>query len=217
MAGVLAVSQQHGNLSKNAENVEFGDDNASTGSLDSGNNGSNGLGDMDASGDDLGPHSDELLAQQHTSRGPRNHGSGPGRHSRIAPVDVQPAARRRATLPVLTAGARYQPVFSWWIHFEPHRDKHALAANVLFGSDDAFQGGGTAFWREDDVACEPTFNLRPAVGVGVVFGGTVKQAGLAVRSGVRHVLVASFNIADKRIYGWCGSSLIMERVHCCIQ
>ena len=71
--------------------------------------------------------------------------------------------------------------------------------------------------REDDVACEPTFNLRPAVGVGVVFGGTVKQAGLAVRSGVRHVLVASFNIADKRIYGWCGSSLIMERVRCCIQ
>jgi hypothetical protein len=100
--------------------------------------------------------------------------------------------------------------------FEPHRDKHALTVNVLLGSaGDAFDGGGTAFWMEEQGAREedgggggiggkqraaesqrPTLSLHPLAGVGVIFSGTVKHAGMAVTRGVRHVLVASFSITD---------------------
>ena len=48
-------------MAQNAEHLEFGDDDAVTRQLGNNNNGSNGLGDMDVSGDDLGPHPNELL------------------------------------------------------------------------------------------------------------------------------------------------------------
>ena len=81
--------------------------------------------------------------------------------------------------------------------FEPHKDKHALTLNVLLDSG-AFRGGGTAFWDEDSSssADAPTLTVEPASGVGVVFNGAVKHAGRSVTEGVRHVLVASFSIAD---------------------
>ena len=81
--------------------------------------------------------------------------------------------------------------------FEPHKDKHALTLNVLLDSG-AFKGGGTAFWDEDSSssADAPTLTVEPAAGVGVVFNGAVKHAGRSVTEGVRHVLVASFSIAD---------------------
>ena len=89
----------------------------------------------------------------------------------------------------------------------------ALTVNVLLSSG-TFEGGGTAFWREDSVTDSlfrkaghaqyedgstdaPTLSVQPAgAGVGVLFNGSVKHAGRAVTSGVRHVLVASFSIRD---------------------
>ena len=104
MAGVLAVSQQHGNLSKNAENVEFGDDNALTGSLGSGNNDGNGLGDTDVSGDDPDPHHGDHLAQQHASCRHNNTGST----SVFRDVPVQQPARPQGGTRGIHVLTRYQ-------------------------------------------------------------------------------------------------------------
>ena len=54
-------------VAKNAENVEFGDDDAVTRPSINDNNDGNGLGDTDVSGDDLGPLHKDRLAQEHTS------------------------------------------------------------------------------------------------------------------------------------------------------
>ena len=55
----------------------------------------------------------------------------------------------------------------------------------------------SAFWDEDSSSTDaPTLTVEPAAGVGVVFNGAVKHAGRSVTEGVRHVLVASFSIAD---------------------
>eukprot|EP01051_Picozoa_sp_SAG22_P003860 SAG22_NODE_195_length_15606_cov_21.340878_3_plen_359_part_00 len=96
--------------------------------------------------------------------------------------------------------------------FQPHADHQALTLNVLLQEEgDAFEGGGTAFWREcgstekfahrsehaeldDGGEHAPTLCLRPTAGVGVVFNGKVKHAGRAVTAGVRHVLVASLSM-----------------------
>ena len=79
-------------------------------------------------------------------------------------------------------------------HFEPHTDKLALTVNVLLATG-TFCGGGTEFWHEGADGTTPTLLLQPALaGVGVLFNGTVKHAGRAVTSGVRHLLVASFSI-----------------------
>ena len=81
--------------------------------------------------------------------------------------------------------------------FEPHRDKLAMTLNVLLSDTAAFVGGGTRFWREEEGDEErgPTACLLPQMGCGVVFNGTVRHAGREVRSGLRHLLVASFNVA----------------------
>lgn len=107
--------------------------------------------------------------------------------------------------------------------FETHTDKHALTVNILLDgggtNGEAFEGGGTAFFREDEdkaqqlrraarlrrrpytfastVEDAPTVVVHPNPGVGVVFSGEVKHAGRAVTAGLRHVLVASFSIADE--------------------
>lgn len=99
--------------------------------------------------------------------------------------------------------------------FDQHTDQEALTLNILLSDGGAFEGGGTGFWR-DDVAAEtvaetsepgrergetikrgpPSVKLQPAAGVGVVFSGNVYHCGLAVTAGLRHVLVASFSIAN---------------------
>lgn len=113
--------------------------------------------------------------------------------------------------------------------FETHTDKHALTVNILLraggenngdgSSGTAFEGGGTAFFREDvdktqqlrrqarlrrrpytfasTVEDAPTVVVHPDAGVGVVFSGEVKHAGRAVTAGLRHLFVASFTIADE--------------------
>eukprot|EP01047_Picozoa_sp_COSAG01_P025640 COSAG01_NODE_1627_length_9684_cov_16.787063_5_plen_134_part_00 len=101
--------------------------------------------------------------------------------------------------------------------FEQHTDKHALTVNILLRGKGAFEGGGTAFWREDiararpkkaglyrrrpytfagTVQHAPTLVVHANAGVGVVFSGIVKHAGRAVQAGLRHLLVASFSITD---------------------
>ena len=94
-----------------------------------------------------------------------------------------------------------------------------MTLNILLSDGGAFEGGGTGFWR-DDVAAEtvaetsepgrergetikrgpPSVKLNPcpstAAGVGVVFSGNLYHCGLAVTAGLRHVLVASFSIAN---------------------
>jgi hypothetical protein len=82
--------------------------------------------------------------------------------------------------------------------FIPHRDALALTVNVLLS--DTFTGGGTQFWEEgvkEDVK-SPTLCLLPRTGVGIVFNGTVLHAGRAVTGGVRHLLVASFSVVERK-------------------
>jgi len=98
--------------------------------------------------------------------------------------------------------------------FKPHRDALSFTINILLS--DKFTGGGTTFWEEmdGDLVCapdrkessvnpaeakEPTLCVLPKVGVGVVFNGTVKHAGRAVEEGVRHLLVASFSVVQKKM------------------
>ena len=63
------------NLAKHAENIEFGDDGAFTGSLGNDNSDGNGLGDADVNGDDLDTHHGDHLAPQHASCRHQNAGS----------------------------------------------------------------------------------------------------------------------------------------------
>ena len=70
----------------------------------------------------------------------------------------------------------------------------------------AFEGGGTAFWKEDGVTeslfCKvgdaqyedgntdaPTLSIQPSASVGVLSNGSAKHASRAVIRCVRHVLV----------------------------
>jgi hypothetical protein len=87
--------------------------------------------------------------------------------------------------------------------------------------DGCFEGGGTAFWAEDENrerrSCQnpdlrsldpehakdqsggayaPTVSVQPMAGVGVIFNGNMKHAGKVVSCGARHVLVASFSISN---------------------
>ena len=62
----------------------------------------------------------------------------------------------------------------------------------LSAADDDYGGGGTAFWGESG---EPLV-IRPTVGTALIFGGKVTHSGVAVASGQRVVLVASFSPAD---------------------
>jgi len=83
--------------------------------------------------------------------------------------------------------------------FQPHEDKQALTVLVPLSPDDAFSGGGTAFWEEDRGRFaawtnEPTAVLRPPRGTAILFGGDVTHAGRPVLSGVRGVFVASFSL-----------------------
>uniref|UniRef100_A0A7S3V368 Prolyl 4-hydroxylase alpha subunit domain-containing protein n=1 Tax=Aplanochytrium stocchinoi TaxID=215587 RepID=A0A7S3V368_9STRA len=84
--------------------------------------------------------------------------------------------------------------------FKEHTDGYALTLNILLSVDDDFTGGGTEFWREDESSAEPTLRLEPTcAGTGVIFNGQVKHAGRAVIEGVRHLLVASFNVMKAKI------------------
>ena len=84
--------------------------------------------------------------------------------------------------------------------FPSHSDRYALTVNILLAVG-AFEGGGTHFWTEDSSSSipetEPTLLVLPSTaGMGLLFNGTVRHAGREVTAGIRHLLVASFCIAD---------------------
>ena len=174
-----------------------------------------------------------------------------------SPPPERPAAAPLASLPFQFSPQ--EPAINRYAEgglFPQHTDQQALTLNVLLSDNGTFDGGGTAFWREDaaeaaapvetraaaelpakqartspataaagapldcaapaypvplrnsaadadaDAALRPpTLTVQPRAGVGVVFNGTVQHAGNAVTKGVRHVLVASFSIANAEYVG----------------
>ena len=68
--------------------------------------------------------------------------------------------------------------------FKPHRDKHSLSVLVPLTSPDAFSGGGTAFWAEEQCAgrrvrrgCEtPSLLLKPEPGTMMFFCGELVRS-----------------------------------------
>lgn len=98
--------------------------------------------------------------------------------------------------------------------FKPHRDEEALTVLVPLTDPGAFQGGGTCFWsverakqrlaaafstgRESGggTTVPGDFVLLPPAGSALVFAGCVTHAAVAVTSGERCILVASFSPAS---------------------
>jgi hypothetical protein len=74
-------------------------------------------------------------------------------------------------------------------------DGYSLTLNVML-SDGGFEGGGTEFWKEEASmnSQRPVVRVLPRQGVGTLFSGTVRHAGHPVRSGVRYLYVASFDL-----------------------
>ena len=97
--------------------------------------------------------------------------------------------------------------------FKPHRDEETLTILVPLTDPNAFEGGGTCFWSTEraeqrasatfaageegggDVSVPGDFVLRTPAGSSLVFAGCVTHAAVAVTSGERCILVASFSPA----------------------
>lgn len=95
--------------------------------------------------------------------------------------------------------------------FKPHRDEEALTILVPLTSPDEFKGGGTCFWSVEgakqrvdaalsagregggDTSVPADFVLLPPAGAALVFAGCVTHAAVALTSGERCILVASFS------------------------
>lgn len=92
-------------------------------------------------------------------------------------------------------------VYSAGGEFRPHEDGQALTVLLPLPGD--YEGGGTAFWSEEDRGPslarggkDPTCVLQPPAGSALLFGGGVTHAGRPVASGTRCVYVASFSAAS---------------------
>jgi len=87
--------------------------------------------------------------------------------------------------------------------FEPHQDGYSLTILAALSEPQAFEGGGTAFFkfmpkrdpRISERNNKPAFVLTPPRGSVIIFGGTVLHAGCPVLSGERGVFVASLSLA----------------------
>lgn len=88
--------------------------------------------------------------------------------------------------------------------FTPHEDEQSLTLLLNLSEQDAYTGGGTAFWsladgggpgkgRDLPESTPPSQLLAPAVGTAIVFGGQVTHAAQPVLTGERIVFVASFS------------------------
>jgi predicted 2-oxoglutarate/Fe(II)-dependent dioxygenase YbiX len=81
--------------------------------------------------------------------------------------------------------------------FQPHQDEFSLTVNILLSDPNAFTGGGTAFYAQNNAHTKddtPTIRIEPQQGTAVVFNGEVWHEGLPVKTGVRHLYVASFDL-----------------------
>lgn len=84
--------------------------------------------------------------------------------------------------------------------FKPHEDKQSVTLLVPLSDSALYEGGGTAFWSEEDrgpgrsraSTSAPTLVLQPTAGTALLFGGEVTHAARPVTSGARLVYVASF-------------------------
>lgn len=82
--------------------------------------------------------------------------------------------------------------------FKRHRDHFSMTVYVTLSAEDAYLGGGTGFWPQDDESeekSEPVAVVRARQGTAVLFNGDVEHAGMPVESGVRHLFVASFHLS----------------------
>lgn len=90
--------------------------------------------------------------------------------------------------------------------FPEHVDHETLTVLTQLSPDGSFTGGGTVFWPEEENDAN-TRGFRPPVrteenqtivnlprGEVLLFNGELSHAGLPIQSGVRHVLVGSFNL-----------------------
>ena len=85
--------------------------------------------------------------------------------------------------------------------FEAHEDGYCVTVNVLLDAG-SFRGGGTAFYKNEvaedggvKASEAPAVLLEPKeAGLGVVFNGNVRHAGVAVTAGRRYLYVASFDL-----------------------
>lgn len=127
-----------------------------------------------------------------------------GRKANLAEMSVEYSPGEPAVNVYLSGG-----------HFAPHTDKQALTLLVPLSPAGAFEGGGTAFWKDGHhapapEAGEPAYEqgdergwlphdlaLRPPRGTAIIFGGNVTHAGLAVTSGTRHLFVMSFTLRPR--------------------
>lgn len=99
--------------------------------------------------------------------------------------------------------------------FEQHEDAYSLSCIVLLSHD--FEGGGTRFWPKAAGASENEKNellwksgtttltdegssvlVQPSVGTALLFNGDITHAGSAVKSGVRHLYVGSFDVVARQ-------------------
>eukprot|EP00746_Dinoflagellata_sp_MGD_P036731 gnl/MRDRNA2_/MRDRNA2_18825_c0_seq1.p1 gnl/MRDRNA2_/MRDRNA2_18825_c0~~gnl/MRDRNA2_/MRDRNA2_18825_c0_seq1.p1 ORF type:complete len:199 (+),score=47.57 gnl/MRDRNA2_/MRDRNA2_18825_c0_seq1:70-597(+) len=83
--------------------------------------------------------------------------------------------------------------------FRVHTDDRSITLYVLLSDVDTFTGGGTAFWcqgskPEEVDGTEEELLVLPNQGMGVIFNGHVSHAGKIVKSGTRHLYVASFDL-----------------------
>ena len=76
--------------------------------------------------------------------------------------------------------------------FARHKDGMSMTVLCLLDTE-GFEGGGTSFWIQDKVEEQPAVTLHAQEGVGVIFNGHLEHAGVAVVSGTRYALVASFS------------------------
>ena len=101
--------------------------------------------------------------------------------------------------------------------FVPHTDDFHLTVLVpLSPPSGTFTGGGTAFWSKHalrrcgnsgcpgGITCaiarhvRPTLLAKPRAGTGLLWTGSMPHAGLPVHGGIRHVLVCSFSLRDRK-------------------
>ena len=96
--------------------------------------------------------------------------------------------------------------------FEPHQDQQQLTILVTLSRTDAYVGGGTVFWPEEQTrTAMPASEIghalvagtevivRPEQGDALLWTGNLAHAGLAVEYGTRHILVASFSLHGQEV------------------
>lgn len=82
--------------------------------------------------------------------------------------------------------------------FHKHTDDFSVTVLVLLSDPLAFTGAGTFFYpqsaTDDEYDYETPLLLRPSQGTCLIWNGNIWHSASAVQTGIRHVLVASFDL-----------------------